>query len=128
MTPPRSRRDRGGIDGGLEVMFGGIMIIAFVLIIVEAAAFWHSRNIFDDAASEGARVAAAFDGTCAQGSATAIALIERRAANWADSVVVACEPTATAITIRITGHSPGVLFGRAGIDIHVTESAPSERA
>ncbi len=127
--PGPVERDRGAIDGGLEIMFGGIMIICFVLVVVEASAFWHSRNIFDEAAAEGVRVAAAFDGTCAQGRAAAADLISRRAENWADGVDVRCQRDAASgvAEIEITGHSPGILFGNAGIDIHVRESAPIER-
>ncbi len=127
--PTPVERDRGAVDGGLEIMFGGIMVICFVLVIVEASAFWHSRNIFDEAAAEGVRVAAAFDGTCAQGRAAAADLIARRAQNWADGIDVQCQRDAISggAEIEITGHSPGILFGNAGIDIHVRESAPIEQ-
>ena len=123
----RCRGDRGAIDGGLEIMFGAVAMIALVLLIVETVSFWHSRNIFDEAASEGARVAAAFDGTCAAGTSTAQGLLERRAGSWASGVAVTCSVAGGIITVTISGTTPGVLFDNAGFRATVTESAPRER-
>lgn len=120
-------RDRGAIDGGLEVLVGGVMVICFVLLIVEATAFWHSRNIMDAAAAEAARVAAAFDGSCNQATSAGRALVTRRAGGWAETVEVACARDGDLVTVRITGHSPGILFGRLGFEVAVAESAPVER-
>lgn len=108
-------------------MFGAVAMIALVLLIVETTSFWHSRNIFDEAASEGARVAAAFDGTCDVGRSTARSLLERRAGNWATGVAVTCSESAGIVTVTISGTTPGVLFDSAGFRATVTESAPRER-
>ena len=126
-----ARRRRGGEDRGsaetLGILFGGIAIIFFVLLIVEVAGYWHARNIFDEAAAEGARVAAAFDGTCAAGTAEAEALIQQRASSWASGVQVDCAENAGIVTVTITGATAGVLGGSVGFTAHVSESAPKEQ-
>ena len=125
------RRRRRGEDRGtaetLEILFGGIAIIFFVLLIVEVAGYWHARNIFDEAAAEGARVAAAFDGTCAEGTAEAEALIQQRASSWASGVHVECAEAAGIVTVTVTGATAGVLGGSVGFTAHVSESAPKEQ-
>ena len=123
----RLRGDRGAIDGGLEIMFGAVAMIAFVLIIVESVSFWHARNVFDEAAAEGVRVAAAFDGTCTAGTSTAQSLLQRRAGGWSSGVTVSCSEADGIVTITITGSTPGVLFDSAGFRATVTESAPREQ-
>ena len=61
-------------------------MLALVLLLVETVSFWHARNVFDEAAAEGARVAAAFDGSCAAGTETA-ACVDRTTRRW---LVVRC--------------------------------------
>ena len=78
-------------------------------------------------AAEGARVAAAFDGTCTAGSSTARTLLERRAGGWSSGVTVGCSEVAGIVTITISGTTPGVLFDSAGFTATVTQSAPRER-
>lgn len=125
--PRRMRGDCGAADGGLEIMFGAVAMICFVLLIVETVSYWHSRNVFDEAAAEGARVAAAFDGTCTAGTSTARSLLERRAGGWSSGVAVGCREADGIVTITISGSTPGVLFESAGFTASVTQSAPRER-
>ena len=108
-------------------MFGAVAMIALVLLLVETVSYWHTRNVFDQAAAEGARVAAAFDGSCAEGTSTVRALLERRAGGWSAGVSVLCGEADGIITITISGTTPGVLFDSAGFTASVTESAPRER-
>ena len=35
-----------------------LALILFLLVVFDAVAYWHTRNIFDEAAAEGARAAA----------------------------------------------------------------------
>ena len=102
-------------------------MIALVLLLVETVSFWHARNVFDEAAAEGARVAAAFDGTCAAGTATAETLITRRAGGWSSGVDVSCSERDGIITITVSGETPGVLFDAAGFSASTTQSTPKER-
>ena len=115
------------VDAGLETLFGGVAMIALVLLLVETVSFWHARNVFDEAAAEGARVAAAFDGTCAEGTATTQALIARRAGGWSSGVDVSCSESDGIVTVMVSGSTPGVLFDAAGFTASVTESTPKER-
>lgn len=127
VAPRRLRGDAGVADVGLETLFGGIAMIAIVLLLVETVSFWHARNVFDEAAAEGARVAAAFDGSCADGTATAQESIARRAGGWSSGVDVSCSEADGIVTVTISGQTPGVLFDAAGFTASVTESTPKER-
>ncbi len=110
----------------IEMLFGMMAMILVLLLIFESVAYWHARNVYDEAAAEGARVAAAFDGSCDEGVAAATALIVRTAGSWADGVRVTCVD-GPLITVTVTGRTPGVLGDGAGMRASVTESAPKER-
>lgn len=118
--------DRGTVDVSVEMLFGMIAVIFVLLAMFEAVAYWHARNIFDDAASDGVRVAAAYDGTCADGVAAARAAITRQANSWAEQVDVTCID-GPMVTITVTGVTPGVVGGPIGFHASVSESTPRER-
>jgi hypothetical protein len=109
------------------MMFGGVAIIFFILLIVEVTAYWHARNIFEEAAAEGVRIAAAYDGDCPQAVAAAEAIVVRRAGNWADGVDVDCSTVGGTVTVVVFGATPGVLSGAVGYTARVSESTPKER-
>ena len=103
MTSPRATgtsttRDRGAVDVSIEMLFGTVAVLMALLLVFETAAYWHARNVFDDAASDGARIAAAFDGSCADGVEVARAAIARHAGSWASEVEVS-----VVANIRIEG-------------------------
>ena len=108
------------------MLFGSMAVIMVMLLIFEATAFWHARNIFDEAASEGARVAAAYDGTCAEGIAVAAEMVQRHAGSWAAQVVVTCTDGDT-VQVVVSGRTPGVLGERLGMSARAVETAPKER-
>ncbi|MEZ5258935.1 MAG: hypothetical protein R2705_19200 [Ilumatobacteraceae bacterium] len=99
-----------------------------MLLLVESVSFLlaRARNVFDEAAAEGACAAAAFDGTCA-GTDTARSLIERRFGGWSSGVAVQCGEADGIVTVTISGSTPGVLFDAGGFRASVTQSAPRER-
>jgi hypothetical protein len=105
-----------GLSGALFAM----------LLVFETTSFWHARNVLDEAAAEGARVAAAHDGSCAQGVVAANALMHRQGGRWVDDVTVSCVEN-DVITVVITGRSAGVIGGPVGFPVRVSESAPKER-
>jgi hypothetical protein len=119
-------RDRGVVDVSVEMLFGMVAVIAVLLLLFEAVAYWHARNVFDDAASDGVRIAAAYDGSCAAGISAARTAIERQAGSWANDVDIECADGAT-VTIAVSGRTPGVLSGSVGLAARVSESAPRER-
>ncbi len=114
------------VDVSIEMLVGLLAVIASVLLVVEAVAYWHARNVFDDAAADGARIAAAFDGSCGDGVAAARASVERQAGSWADDVQIDCVDGPMVI-VTITGATPGVVGGSFGVQARAVQSAPSER-
>ena len=63
--------DAGAVDVSIQMLFGMIAVLFAMLLVFDTTSYWHGRNVYNDAAAEGARVAAAFDGTCADGIAAA---------------------------------------------------------
>ena len=109
------------------MMFGTVFVIALVLIVIEAVGYWHARNILDEAAAEGARIAAAFDGTCAAGTAETNRLITARAEGWAQGATPQCGEADGIVTVSVSAGTPGFIFGAAGFSVSVTQSAPREQ-
>ena len=125
-TAASDTRDRGAVDVSIEMLFGTVAVLMALLLVFETVAYWHARNVFDDAASDAARVAAAYDGDCATGVEVARAAIAAHAGGWADDVQIACSD-APMVTITITGHTPGVVGDALGMRASVTETAPKEQ-
>ena len=108
------------------MLFGFIAMLFAMLLVFEAVTYWHARNVFDEAASEGARVAAAFDGDCDDGIAAARDVVQRTAGSWADGVGITCTE-GVMITVTVVGRTPGVLGDAMGFRARVTETAPKEQ-
>jgi len=125
-TGASTTRDRGAVDVSIEMLFGTVAVLMALLLVFETAAYWHARNVFDDAASDGARIAAAFDGSCADGVEVARAAIARHAGSWASEVEVSCVD-APLVVVTVTGRTPGVVGDAIGMRATVAESAPRER-
>jgi hypothetical protein len=119
-------RDRGAVDVSVQMLFGMIATLLALLLIVEAVAYWHARNVYDEAAAEGVRVAAAFDGSCDDGVAAAEAFVSMHAGGWGRGADVVCTD-GPIVVVRVSGRTPGVLGAAAGFQASVTESAPKER-
>ena len=109
----------------MEMLFGALALILFLLVVFDAVAYWHTRNIFDEAAAEGARVAAAYDGTCDDGIAAATAMVERTAGGWSRAITVTCND-GPIVTVTVGGRPPGVLSGLFVDWAAATETAPKE--
>ncbi len=107
------------------MLFGLMSVIVAMLLVFEVVAFWHTRNVLDEAAAEGVRAAAAFDGSCADGLTAARSVVSRTAGSWADSVTVTCTDGAI-VTVTVSGSTPGVLGDAMGFRARVAESAPKE--
>lgn len=119
-------RDRGAVDISIEMLFGMVGVMLVLLMLFEAVAYWHARNVFDEAAAEGVRVAAAYDGSCADGVDATRVSIARQAGSWATDVSISCTD-GPMVTINVSGHTPGVLGGSLGFTATVAESTPNER-
>jgi hypothetical protein len=120
-----SLKDRGAVDLSIEMLFGFVSVLFAVVLIVETVAYWHTRNVFDEAAAEGARVAAAFDGSCADGVAAATALVARHAPGWGSRVTVSCTDGPT-VVVTVSGPTMGVAGASLGLTARTVEAAPKE--
>ncbi len=109
----------------VQMLFGTMALLFTLLLLFESTAYWHARNVFDDAAAEGARVAAAYDGTCRDGVGAARTMVALHAKSWGSGLRVTCVDGAT-VTVTIEGRTPGVLGSGLGIRARVSESAPKE--
>lgn len=119
-------RDRGAVDVSVELLVGTFVVAAVLLLVVETAAHWHTRNVLADAAADGARVAAAVDGTCAAGIATAQSAVARHSTTWADQVRVACRD-GSVVTLTVAGRTPGLVGTLLGHRAVVSSSTPKEQ-
>lgn len=136
VLPRRSRdtssRDRGAVDVSIQMLFGCMAVLFVLLLLFETVAYWHARNVYDEAATEGARVAAAYDGSCPAGIAAARSMVTRHAGNWGKGVRITCTTGAlvnggTLVTVTVDGYTPGVLGETFGVRARVSESAPKEQ-
>jgi hypothetical protein len=118
--------DRGAVDVSLEMLFGMVGVLMVMLLLFEVGAYWHASNVFDDAAADGARIAASYDGSCDDGIARARASVDRQAGRWASILDVGCTDAAM-VTVTVGGRTPGVLAGSFGFRASATQSEPRER-
>lgn len=103
-----------------------MLLLLVVLALFEATAYWHARNVLGDAAADGVRSAAAFDGSCASGIDVARRAVSAHAGSWADGVAVTCADSGASVTITVAATTPGVLGGAAGFTATASASAPKE--
>lgn len=108
------------------MMFASVTTIVGLLVVTEAAAYWHTRNVYDEAASEGVRIAAAYGGDCDLGADAATSMVQRHGGSWADGVEVECT-AGDVVTLTVRGRSAGFLAGSGGYEVAVSASAPKER-
>lgn len=123
---PRRGVDRGAVDVSVQMLFGSMAFLLVLLLIFETTAYWHARNVFDDAAAEGARVAAAHDGTCAMGVAATHRMIAAHAGRWGQGASVRCTGR-DVITVVVSGPTPGVAAPALGMRASVRAVTPRER-
>jgi len=115
--------DRGDISG-VEILFSAVFLIALFLFICQVVVWWHTRNILEQAASEGARAAAAADGSCAAAAPAAVGLAQRMGGSWVESTNVSCSP-GTIVVVVVTSDTP--MFGVPGsMQVSARATAPAE--
>lgn len=123
---PHDLRDRGAVDASVELLIGAVLTASLLLLVVETAAHWHTRNVLADAASDGARVAAAYDGSCAAGVDVARSAVARHGGTWAEGLRVDCSD-GSIVTVTVAGRGPGLVGSLLGHRAVVTSSTPKER-
>lgn len=119
-------RDRGAIDVSVQLLFGVMCVLLVMGLLFETTAYWHARNVFAEAAAEGARVAAAVDGSCDRAEATARLWVQQRAGSWGRDATVTCTSGDT-VQVTVSGGTPGLLGPSLGFRAEVRDSAPKER-
>jgi hypothetical protein len=102
-----------------------MLALGAMLLVVEASVYWHARNVFAEAAAEGARVAAAYDGSCPEGVAAARSMVSAHASGWASGLVVRCQRGST-VSVTVSGRTPGVLADSMGFRASAREEVPRE--
>ncbi|MEL6893460.1 MAG: TadE/TadG family type IV pilus assembly protein [Actinomycetota bacterium] len=125
---PRVRGDRGLVEG-IEALIGGLFLILLFLFISQVVVWWHARNILEQAAAEGARIAAAADTDCTHAPDAATAMALQLADNWVRSLSVDCTGDDTTegalITVTVSASTPAFLFP-GSLGVTATASAPEE--
>jgi TadE-like protein len=116
----------GGAVDAVEMLILGVGLIALFLFVVELGAYWHAKNVLEEAAASGAQAAAAFDGDCSHGRAAAAGFARDRGGRWAEGVSVTCRAGAV-VTVMIAARSPGLVFGTTGFSVSARASAVEER-
>jgi hypothetical protein len=115
--------DRGDISG-VEILFSAVFLIALFLFICQVVVWWHTRNILEQAAAEGARAAAAADASCAAAGPAAVGLAQRMGGSWVSSTNVSCSAGAIVVVV-VTADTP--MFGMPGsMQVSARATAPAE--
>ena len=121
----RRVRDDRGLADGIEQLFAGFFLIIFFLFICQVVVWWHARNILEQAAAEGARVAAAANVDCDQAEGPAVALAERMGGNWVASLEVTCVDGGATRTASVSARTPA-FFLPGSLGVSASASAPEE--
>jgi Flp pilus assembly protein TadG len=121
------RDDRGDV-AGVEVLFATVFLIALFLFICQVVVWWHTRNILEQAAAEGARAAAAADASCDAADSAAGGLARRMGGGWVDTLTVDCGGDGvegSIVTVTVSASTP--MFALPGtLRMSAVATAPSE--
>jgi hypothetical protein len=121
--------DRGDV-AGVEILFSTVFLIALFLFLCQVVVWWHTRNILEQAAAEGARAAAAADATCSAAAPAATGLAARMGGSWVNSMTVDCGGDgAEGQTVTVTVSASTPMFALPGsLTVSAVATAPSEGA
>jgi hypothetical protein len=110
----------------IEMLVGMVTFLIACVVLFEATAYWHVHNVFEEAASEGLRRAAAFDGSCRDGVSATQRYVAAHAGGWSSGVQVRCVDAASGglVTVEVTARSVGV--GGTGFGVRVVQSLVKE--
>jgi Flp pilus assembly protein TadG len=125
---PRARLACSGQGGGVtaELTVATPLLLALVLLVVQAALWQHGQHVATTAAQEGARAARLEAGTATAGRARAHGLLAQLGPGLIiDPKVTARRDQATA-RVEVTGTAPPVLPWPR-LPIHATAEGPVER-
>jgi hypothetical protein len=121
-------RDDRGVANGIESLFAAVFLIALFLFFCQVVVWWHAKNILEQAAAEGARVAAAANGSCSDASPAAVTLASRIAGGWVRSMVVDCGGGAREgdiVSVTVRADTPA-FFLPGSLSVSARATAPEE--
>ncbi|MGB8020330.1 MAG: TadE family protein [Candidatus Nanopelagicales bacterium] len=123
---PRLAGERGSASLELAVVFPVVM--ALILLIVQAGIYWHARTLALTAAQEGLRSASVLRGSSQAGVAHAADFLDRAGADgWLTDRRAAADRGSTSVTVTVTGRAISLVPGIAGLPVRQAATGPVER-
>ncbi len=121
-----TQRDRGAATLELVVIFPVVLLITFG--VIEAALWYHARNVAIAAAEEGVRAATGDGGTADAGVEEATDFALRAGSDDVlSNVTVGSTSDDNVISITVTGHSLTLFPGWSGHEVAQTATGPIEQ-
>lgn len=123
----RRLADDRGLADGVEHLFAAAFLILLFLFIAQVVVWWHARNILEQAAAEGARVAAAADGSCGDAPGAASSIADRIGGGWVKSLSITCggDSAGGLVTVRVSANTPA-FFLPGSWSVSAVANAPEE--
>lgn len=118
--------DRGLVEG-IESLFAAMFLILLFLFFSQVVVWWHARNILEQAAAEGARVAASMDGSCDDAPDASRTIARRIGGGWVDSMTINCtgDTPGELVTVRVSASTPA-FFLPGSLGVSAVANAPEE--
>jgi Flp pilus assembly protein TadG len=101
------KRERGSV--ALELAIVAPVLMLLVLGVLQFGLWYHAQNVVETAALEGARVAAAEDGTAGAGESRALEVLQEGLGQAADVEGATASIDQDAARVEVTAQLPGLL-------------------
>jgi Flp pilus assembly protein TadG len=101
------KRERGSVAVELAIVAPVIMLL--VLVVLQFGLWYHAQNVVETAALEGARVAAAEDGTAGAGKTRALEVLQEGLGQAAEVEGATASIDLDAARVEVTAQLPGLL-------------------
>jgi hypothetical protein len=120
----RQASDRGSVTLGLAIVFP--VVLALIVVILQAALVWHARDLAQAAAAEGLRIERSPSMSVDAGELRARTFLVETSRHLLGNVTISSSRVAGIATVTVTGTALGVLPG-LGLRVHTTVSGPVEQ-
>lgn len=127
-SPRRQRRrdERGSFSLELAVIFPVVLLMIFA--VIQAALYFHARNVALAAAQEGVRVARAENSSAGEGSGISRNFVRDAGGNDVlTGLGISARRGTTQAEVTVTGRSLSVIPGIPGFSVSQTAEGPVER-
>jgi Flp pilus assembly protein TadG len=101
------RRERGSVAVELAIVAPALMLL--VLGVLQFGLWYHAQNVVETSALEGARVAAAEDGTAEEGRARALEVLQEGLGQAAENEDATASMDLDAASVEVTARLSGLL-------------------